>query len=80
MHWEKHGEKLDGAAYPQDQCTWEPAGDTSGSQLDFGSLKRKQVEVSTCERKALGEFVECQPDSKRCKVTYDTAKADQWLP
>ena len=38
------------------------------------------MEVSTRKRKALGEFVECQPDSKRCKVTYDTTKADQWLP
>ena len=26
-----------------------------------------------------GEFVECKADTKRCKVTYNTRKPDQWL-
>ena len=75
IHWEK----LDGTVYPQDQCTWEPAEDINVNQLDYEFLKQQPVEVSTRKRKAAGEFVECQAESKRCKVAYSTNKADQWL-
>ena len=49
------------------------------SQVDFNFLANKPVEVSTRKRTVPGEFVECKADTKRCKVTYNTRKPDQWL-
>ena len=75
VHWEK----LNGEVYPESQCTWEPANDIVNNQLDFDFLHSKPVEVSTKKRKNTGEFVECRAETKRCKVTYNNRKADQWL-
>ena len=75
VHWEK----LDGSVYPQDQCTWEAAEGIDVNQLDYDFLHSKRVEASTKKRQNTGQFVECQAGRKRCKLSYDGKKADQWL-